>query len=95
MKCRIPQIHINFTPNTLVFIVANMGEIVENNTELNGTGRTRAPSLNSLSLTEYSSKPSPSQSSKNDLRKVIPDEYLLPNGYPDVKRHSEIKYLCI
>ncbi|RKF76543.1 Threonine dehydratase, mitochondrial [Golovinomyces cichoracearum] len=64
-----------------------MDEIMQDEPRVNGTTRTRTPSLNSLSLTEYSSKPQPpSQNPKSDLRKVVPDEYILPNGYPDYLR---------
>lgn len=62
-----------------------MGDITQNGSILNENNRSRTPSLNSLSLTEYSSRPPPaSQNLVNDLKKVVPDEYLLPNGYPDV-----------
>ncbi|POS83427.1 threonine dehydratase-like protein [Erysiphe pulchra] len=64
-----------------------MGDITQNGSILNENNRSRTPSLNSLSLTEYSSRPPPaSQSPMNDIKKVVPDEYLLPNGYPDYLR---------
>lgn len=50
-------------------------------------GRPRTPSLNvnSLSLTEYSTNPSPpSLTPKPSVRSVVPEEFTLPNGYPDV-----------
>lgn len=54
----------------------------------NGTdedSRPRTPSLNTLSLTEYSTNPSPPSSTpKPNLRSVVPDDFMLPNGYPDV-----------
>ncbi|KAI0995271.1 Threonine dehydratase [Podosphaera aphanis] len=50
----------------------------------------RSPSLSSLSLTECSSN-SQSQgqtppSPRSSLRDVVPNEYILPNGYPDYLR---------
>ncbi|PMD31427.1 threonine dehydratase-like protein [Hyaloscypha variabilis F] len=50
-------------------------------------GRPSTPSLNTLSLTEYSTNPSPpSESPRNKIRGVVPDEFILPNGYPDYLR---------
>ncbi|RDL31177.1 Threonine dehydratase [Venustampulla echinocandica] len=47
----------------------------------------RTPSLSSLSLTEYSTNPSPpSATPKSKTKGVIPEEFLLPNGYPDYLR---------
>jgi hypothetical protein len=47
--------------------------------------RPQTPSLNSLSLTEYTTNSSPLASTpKPTLRSVVPDEFLLPTGYPDV-----------
>jgi hypothetical protein len=63
--------------------------VVNGNGIANGDGtesRPRTPSLNTLSLTEYSTNPSPpSQSPRSKIRGVIPDEFILPNGYPDVR----------
>jgi len=66
--------------------------VVENGVNVNGLkevtpngSRPRTPSLQNLSLTEYSTNPSPPQGSpRNKLKDVIPDEFMLPNGYPDV-----------
>lgn len=45
----------------------------------------RTPSLTSFSLTEYSAKPMASVEGRNShIKKIVPDELLLPNGYPDV-----------
>ena len=45
----------------------------------------RTPSLTSFSLTEYSAKPTPpSEDRKTHMKKIVPDEFLLPNGNPDV-----------
>lgn len=73
---------------------------MENGTQVNGDAQTngngttspsasrpRTPSLNTLSLTEYSTNPSPpSEISRNKIEGVVPAEFLLPNGYPDVGR---------
>ena len=64
---------------------------MENGVKVNGNStpggsRPRTPSLNTLSLTEYSSNPTPpSESPKSKVRGLIPDEFILPNGYPDVR----------
>jgi hypothetical protein len=69
------------------------GDVVNgtNGTETpNGTSTTprtpqRTPSLTSLALTEYSAKPSPpSEERSARINKIVPDEFLLPNGHPDV-----------
>ena len=45
----------------------------------------RTPSLSNLSLTEYSARPSPPRGDrKTHIKKIVPDEFLLPNGNPDV-----------
>ncbi|KAH9903762.1 threonine dehydratase-like protein [Xylariomycetidae sp. FL2044] len=47
----------------------------------------RTPSLTGLSLTEYSANPSPpSEDKQARIKKIVPDEYLLPNGHPDYLR---------
>lgn len=56
--------------------------------EQNGR-RPRTPSLHGLALTEYSVNPSPprrgsEQKKTEQIRKLVPDDLLLPNGYPDV-----------
>lgn len=56
----------------------------ETKEEINGS-RPRTPSFQSLSLTEYTANPSPPSSTpKSKLKGVVPDEFLLPSGYPDV-----------
>lgn len=51
----------------------------------NDRPRTPRLNVNSLSLTEYSTNPSPPSSTpKPNARSVIPDDFKLPNGYPDV-----------
>ncbi|KAK4124229.1 threonine ammonia-lyase precursor [Parathielavia appendiculata] len=47
----------------------------------------RTPSLSSFALTEYSAKPTPpAEDRKTHLKKIVPDEFLLPNGNPDYLR---------
>jgi threonine dehydratase len=58
------------------------------NGEQQTPSRPRTPSLkNSLSLTEYSANPTPpngSPSPRSKLHDVVPEEFILPSGYPDV-----------
>lgn len=54
---------------------------------VNGNGeRPKTPTVTNMSLTEYSTNPSPprTESPESRLRAVIPEEFILPNGYPDV-----------
>lgn len=48
----------------------------------------RTPSLTSLSLTEYTANPSPPRTGdkhgKERVTDVVPLDYQLPSGYPDV-----------
>ncbi|KAH8881663.1 putative threonine protein [Thozetella sp. PMI_491] len=58
---------------------------------VNGTAQrprtpVRTPSVTGLSLTEYSAVSPPSERSDNKITKLVPDEFLLPNGYPDYLR---------
>ncbi|TEY64572.1 hypothetical protein BOTCAL_0146g00190 [Botryotinia calthae] len=47
----------------------------------------RTPSLASFSLTEYSANPSPpSESTESKVSSIIPQEFILPTGYPDYLR---------
>lgn len=57
-------------------------------TSKNLTPRPRTPSVQGLALTEYSANPSPPGTSQKaeSLRRLVPDDLLLPNGYPDVCR---------
>jgi hypothetical protein len=51
----------------------------------NGLISPRTPKQTGLALTEYSANPSPpSDDPKSQAQKAIPDEYILPNGTPDV-----------
>lgn len=45
----------------------------------------RTPSLSGLSLTEYSANPTPpSETNSNRITDIIPAEFILPSGHPDV-----------
>ncbi|KAF7856281.1 hypothetical protein EAF04_009809 [Stromatinia cepivora] len=63
---------------------------MENGVVTNGetsSSRPRTPSLNAFSLTEYTTNPSPPcESPKSKVRSVVPQEFILPNGYPDYLR---------
>ncbi len=49
------------------------------------TPRASTPKVSTLALTEYTANPSPpSESLKFKDQAIIPEEFLLPNGYPDV-----------
>lgn len=51
----------------------------------NGTStRPQTPRVNSFALTEYTANPSPPSSSPKVKTLGIPENFLLPNGYPDV-----------
>lgn len=53
----------------------------------NGNGTSTPPvlKLDSLALTEYATNPTPNEgTTKSKVHSVVPAEYLLPNGYPDV-----------
>lgn len=52
----------------------------------NGTHTPQTPKLNTLSLTEYTANPSPpSRRSSSSALPTIPEAFLLPNGFPDVR----------
>jgi threonine dehydratase len=51
-----------------------------------GNDRPHTPSNTDMALTEYSVHPkTPSEEKRARIKKVIPEDYLLPNGYPDVR----------
>lgn len=53
---------------------------------VNGDRRPETPTAG-MSLTEYSANPStPSEEKRARIRQVVPDEFLLPTGYPDVSQ---------
>lgn len=54
--------------------------------QTNGHARPHTPTAN-MALTEYSAAPSPPPPSDERLayiKSIVPEEYLLPSGYPDV-----------
>jgi threonine dehydratase len=64
--------------------------IEEKETVVNGHSNGRAnicrtPSLTSFSLTEYSANPSPPREAKDKAERIVPLDFLLPSGYPDVR----------
>jgi threonine dehydratase len=57
----------------------------------NGLISPRTPKHTGLALTEYSANPSPpSEDPKSQAQKAIPEEYILPNGTPDVSIKSPV-----
>ena len=50
----------------------------------NGLASPSTPRQTGLALTEYTANPSPRDESSQDKSSVIPEAFLLPNGYPDV-----------
>ncbi len=62
-------------------------QLATNGTEesLNGYSRPETPT-GGMALTEYSINPSPpSEEKRNRIKALVPEDYLLPNGYPDVR----------
>ncbi|KAL3958512.1 hypothetical protein ACCO45_006674 [Purpureocillium lilacinum] len=63
-------------------------QLATNGTEesLNGYSRPETPT-GGMALTEYSINPSPpSEEKRNRIKALVPEDYLLPNGYPDYLR---------
>jgi threonine dehydratase len=55
--------------------------------DTNGIASPRTPKKTGLALTEYTANPSPpSELARSGTNDVIPDAFLLPNGYPDYLR---------
>lgn len=54
--------------------------------ETNGTARPETPT-GTMALTEYSANPStpPSEEARSRMKHLVPEDLLLPNGYPDVR----------
>lgn len=69
-------------PNTV-----SIDSVLANGAKNGVNGHTpRTPSLSALSLTEYSANPSPpSEDHQARIRKIVPEEFMLPNGHPDVR----------
>lgn len=62
--------------------------------ETNGHRRPETPA-GRMALTDYSINPSPSSEEKRaKLRQAVPDDLLLPNGYPDVRFHETETPCC-
>ena len=61
---------------------------VKDSNSVNGH-RPHTPSMSGLSLTEYSANPTPPSPQSEDhqarIRSIIPEEFILPNGHPDVR----------
>lgn len=55
----------------------------------NGNGnehRPKTPVNSAMALTEYSVCPSPpSETAQTKIKQIVPPEFLLPDGYPDVR----------
>lgn len=50
--------------------------------------------VNGMSLTEYSANPStPAEVKRNRIKAIVPEEYLAPNGFPDVRFPSFLSSL--
>lgn len=65
--------------------VNGIHETVHSTKEGTENERPQTPHVSSLSLTEYSTNPSPPTATpKPSVRSVIPEDFRLPNGYPDV-----------
>lgn len=59
---------------------------MDENSTPNGTHTPQTPKLNTLSLTEYTANPSPpSRTNSSTALAKIPEAFLLPNGFPDVR----------
>lgn len=56
----------------------------------NGQQRPQTPTTN-MALTEYTINPS-TKEKRARIKKIVPEEYLLPTGYPDV---SNTKNVCL
>lgn len=68
-------------------------ENMETPNGVNGASNfSRTPSLTSLSLTEYAANPSPPRKGekhgKEKVTDVVPLDFMLPSGYPDVSFSS-------
>ena len=69
---------------------------MEDESPQDGTVTPQTPKTNGLSLTEYTANPTPpneKQNHKSLALSQIPEDYLLPNGYPDVRSlHSVVQW---
>ncbi|KAI4911682.1 hypothetical protein J4E90_006499 [Alternaria incomplexa] len=77
---------LHFWHNTTMTTVPDYSRPTTPDNGPNGLVSPRTPK-NGLALTEYSANPSPpSESTSSRTNDVIPDAFLLPNGYPDYLR---------
>lgn len=54
---------------------------------VNGHRGLETPAPSGMSLTEYSATPNtPPDEKQQRIRSVVPEDFLLPDGYPDVRR---------
>ncbi|KAI8719582.1 Threonine dehydratase [Fusarium sp. LHS14.1] len=68
----------------VVPVVAN--GVVNGTNGTNGDTRPHTPTTG-MALTEYSANPStPSEEKRAQIKEIVPEEYLLPTGYPDYLR---------
>jgi len=66
--------------------MANGAEVEVGSLPNGPTHTPRTPSLNGFSLTEYTANPTPPRGESPQRYSVVPEDYLLPNGTPDVRR---------
>ncbi|KAM5384449.1 hypothetical protein ACJZ2D_001485 [Fusarium nematophilum] len=60
----------------------------------NGDARPHTPTTG-MSLTEYSANPStPSEEKRARIKQIVPEEFLLPTGYPDVSLSDPSSFGC-
>lgn len=60
-----------------------------------GVQTPKTPVASTLSLTEYSANPTPpKESTKEKAQSLVPDAFLLPNGYPDVSSRAFLCCFC-
>lgn len=61
--------------------------------DTNGHTRPETPA-GRMALTEYSVNPSPSSEEKRArIRQLVPEDLLLPNGFPDVSFQRPLRFL--
>jgi threonine dehydratase len=70
--------------------MANGAEVEVDGSPNGSTHTPRTPSLNGFSLTEYAANPTPPRGKSPQQHSVVPEDYRLPNGTPDVCKVIEI-----
>lgn len=79
-----PDTAVEAFSSTKGSIAIVQGESTQTATQSDGP-LARTPSLSSLALTEYSARPTPAADDREThVKRIVPDEFLLPNGTPDV-----------